>query len=210
MNTTIKELADIGAEAALKALTDESSAMTIDSGRHHSFNQDRPAREAFAAAVAERVREETPWGANGESREEWMARQREKASAQEKELETLRAELAKRDERLALLMPKPCSVKPSEEDGDSERRVFMLWADGSSGLFELESVRPSDDAFWLPGNLARIAPELLPKVETPEEIERREFEAYYAEADPRTPQNPFEKEAAWKAWQAARAGKEGK
>ena len=53
MNTTIKELADIGAEAALKALTDESSAMTIDSGRHHSFNQDRPAREAFAGAIVE-------------------------------------------------------------------------------------------------------------------------------------------------------------
>ena len=208
-----EELGEIGARAANKAMvedSDRSGALTVDEMRRAEYAGDKSGRTAFAAAVAAEVRRETPWGVNGESQEEWMTRQREKASAQEKEVETLRAELAKRDERLALLMPKPCSVKPSEDDGDSERRVFMLWSDGSSGLFELESVRPSDDAFWLPGNLARIAPELLPKVETPEEIERREFEAWWKKESENVEYPISHQVIAEKAWQAARAGKEGK
>ena len=123
--------------------------------------------------------------------------------AAQREVETLRAELAKRDERLAALEWRPVSVKPTREDADEGGKV--IWTNGTSYLEidwnDIDGMHPSWK-WWRP-----FSP---PPAPSPEEIERREFEAYYAEADPRTPQNPFEKEAAWKAWQAARAGKEGK
>ena len=206
MNTTIKELADIGAEAALKALTDESSAMTIDSGRHHSFNQDRPAREAFAAAVAERVREETPWGANGESREEWMARQREKASAQEKELETLRAELAKCDELIERYKPRPVSVQPTKADADHNGRVLLIGPGGvSTQALHTDWRVHSSWTYWLPCSVDAYG--LAP---SPEEIERREFKEWWTKESENVEYPISHQVIAEKAWQAARAGKEGK
>ena len=60
MKTTIKELADIGRMAALKAFLSEqrddlSVAIHPES---FAYDMDLAAREAFAAAVAEKVREE--------------------------------------------------------------------------------------------------------------------------------------------------------
>ena len=130
------------------------------------------------------------------------------SSALAKSLTLSRGRLAAAEQKLALLTPRPVSVRPTKEDGDLHGKVVVFTNNGAVSSQEIKNVPhlPKAWTHWLPGNLAKLCPELLPK---PEDKERAEFDRWYNEIDPRTPQNPFEREATWKAWQA-RAGKEAK
>lgn len=77
MNTTayptLKDLADIGAKAAQKLLTDGSGAMAIDMARNTSFANDRPIREAFVQAVLDAIGYTIPKDPEREAFEAWSA-----------------------------------------------------------------------------------------------------------------------------------------
>jgi len=113
------------------------------------------------------------------------------------ERDDLRAELAKRDERLAKLEGRPVSVRPTREDGDSRGNVCAVLHTGELCIQAIS--HPFSDAVcaWWP-----FSP---PPAPSPEEIERREFEAWWNSSDNFAASKPV----AWHAWQA-RAAKEGK
>lgn len=110
---------------------------------------------------------------------------------------------------LAALTPRPVSVKPTAEDANAIGLIWGCGHDGNLTSWHYTQVGTTDElAWWLPGSLARLAPELLPKVE---DKERAEFER-------RFPGLPLERSEAgvytnwttdkmWQAWQA-RAGKD--
>jgi len=224
MNTTIKELADIGAKAALAEMKkhEDFSTSLFLSPRYckKHYQSDRPAREAFAAAVAEKVREEyaaTPKEGGVIYEKDMPAALTQLAQ----EVATLRAEIARKDEEiaqqtkeygalvvkhaetqaeLARYKPRPVSVKPTKADASETGKVTLI---GPAGVLGQVRWTPWDEiheswSHWLPGNLAAYGLEL-----TPEEQSRAEFEVFYKDYNVTKDPKGF----AFDVWQAARAGK---
>lgn len=160
-----------------------------------------------------RVPLSTPWPTPKEEpqpdpRDAEIARLEEEASR----LELLRirqiAEAGNRitelESRLAALTPRPVSVKPTREDADTNGDVILF--DPSAGDFtyaEWDSKFPATITHWLPGKLARFAPELMPK---PEDKERAEFETAWEQGLKSVTKDP--KSYAFEVWQTARKLKE--
>lgn len=125
-------------------------------------------------------------------------------------VEMVRDRVKTLESRIAALTPRPVSVKPTREDTDPEGEVLLLYRDGALWYVSTRDRRQWDeqelgDAFWLPGNLAKLMPE-APAVDK----ERAEFEAWW-KISPHVMSkyaNEGIESVARIAWQAARARKE--
>lgn len=236
---TLRELTDIGARAAMKASNKVYWLMCIqettkEGYRSEAWEGDRPAREAFAQAIVEEARKEqqtaidclqqtiTELRASASKWEQDAKNWQQKDPAQMAnaglldEVASLRAELAKRDELIKRYKPRPVSVQPTKTDADHHGCVLLIGPGGVStqALYTNWDVH-SSWTHWLPCSVEAYG--LSP---TPEEIERREFEAAWLKKWPVFGGGPFERigsgqyyhhnvEEAWQMWQA-RAAKEGK
>jgi len=166
--------------------------------------------------------EETPWGANNETQEQWMQRQREKANAQAEEIARLTEKTsemimlnAKQHAELERLRPRPISTPPTLADVNNDGRVILLGDGNSTHLSKITDWNDVHESWrrWLPLNLAAYS------VQTAQEVERAEFERTmqttfdggWIHGLEKTPTGEYyvhESQVGFRIWQAARALKE--
>jgi len=120
----------------------------------------------------------------------WVEQLRGNTDPRDAQIEALKAdllklghEMAKTESRCAFLTPRPVSQKPTKEESDPSGSVIVFTHDGLA--FDVPWQRLDGEicqnaAYWLPGNLSRLCPELMPK---PEDKERSEFERQCAQFD---------------------------
>lgn len=124
----------LGYDASFKALQAHGVTMVSLSKSEPTFELDAKIRTTIARAVREAVEKETPWGANNETKEQWMARWRKKYESVENGLtEQLELEQALKNSALAnqaacceILVKKAEEIARLTAELDERRHVMAM------------------------------------------------------------------------------------
>ena len=117
----------------------------------------------------------------------------------------LRAQVEELKKQLASCQWRPVTQKPTKEDAAPNGDVILAVKYTTCGVAWNHPSWKSPLPHWL--GWIPYPHHLLPKQETPEEKNRREFEAYLATLPEPSVHREVWKEDHWNTWQAARAGK---